>query len=134
MEKTITKEQVKKVIAECEPADTVSFAWMPDIPDVSVRYTLNRGEEAKCIRSIIECCYDTAGERFTPEFLSLSFMVNIISAYSSIELPDDIDLQHSLLFNTNIFELVLSSVCEKQIKSIASVVSAYTEVSLCHLF
>ena len=88
---------------------------------IKIRTLLSRDEEYEIVRSVVECCtcYGDNGEEYiVPENLELALRANVVIYYTDILLPNDIDEQHTLLFYSNLYDVVIEHANKAQIDSI----------------
>lgn len=102
--------------------DTIDVNWHGVI--IKVKYMLDMDEEHKLIQSIMNCCITDDGN-FVPELLDMSIRANIVKAYSSSELPEDINDQHKLLYYSDLFDVIINNVNKNQIEHILKLVLPY---------
>jgi len=85
---------------------------------VSVRTLLPVRELSQFINSVMSACYDDEHDVFVPEMMDFAFRVNVVSRYACVELPDDIEEQYVLLYNTDIYDSIVAAVNAAQLQSI----------------
>lgn len=107
--------------------DFVTIRWRNK--SINVRKLLSYKEETDLIKRILMCCsyIDKDDASFIPELFDMSFRSNIISAYSTIELPDDLEKQHMILYGTDLYNCILSVVNKAQIAAIEYTVKYYLD-------
>lgn len=111
--KIITAEQL--LSADTKPSHK-TLMWHGHA--VTVRYLIPLIEVTQFINSVMNSCYDKEHDLFMPDMMDFAFRVNVVSRYASVELPGDINKQYSVLYNTDIFDVIVSNVNSSQIKSI----------------
>lgn len=102
--------------------DTIDVNWHGVI--IKVKYMLDMDEEHMLIQSIMNCCMTNDGN-FVPELLDISIRANIVKTYSSVELPEDINDQHKLLYYSDLFDVIINNVNKNQIEHILKLVLPY---------
>lgn len=85
---------------------------------INVRQLLSVEEEFSLIRKILKYCCNENTDQFIPELIDLSMRLNIVSYYSDVELPVDIEEQHKLLYCSDLFDIIVSHTNKAQIDSI----------------
>lgn len=85
---------------------------------VTLRPLLPLIEVTQFVNSVMDSCYDKEHDVFVPDMKDFAFRVNTVSRYACVELPSDINEQYSILYNTDIFDTVLSNINQSQIQSI----------------
>lgn len=102
--------------------DTIDVNWHGEI--IQVKYMLDLDKEHMLIQSIMNCCMTDDGN-FVPELLDISIRANVVKQYSSVELPQDINDQHKLLYYSDLFDVIINSVNKNQIEHILKLVLPY---------
>lgn len=102
--------------------DTIDVNWHGVI--IQVKYMLDLDKEHVLIQSIMNCCMTDDGN-FVPELLDMSIRANVVKQYSSVELPQDINDQHKLLYYSDLFDVIINSVNKNQIEHILKLVLPY---------
>lgn len=102
--------------------DTIDVNWHGVI--IHIKYLLSRDDEYRLVRTIVNCCTTSDGV-FVPDMFELAKRACIVSAYSSVILPEDIDEQHKLLYYSNLFDVVKENANTCQINNIISLISPY---------
>ena len=91
---------------------------------VSVRTLLPIREVGLFVNSVMDGCYDVEHDAFIPEMMDFAFRVNVVTRYACVELPLDIEDQYEVLYNTDIFDTIVASINEAQLKSIRETINA----------
>lgn len=89
---------------------------------INVKYLLPLGDEITLIRNIVDCCYDSDNDVLLPSLIDMSFKSNIILAYSDVQLPDNTEDRHKLLYASDIYNVIESSVCKSQIEFVKKMI------------
>ena len=98
---------------------------------IKIKYLLEREEEIELIHSIIDCCTaeeddeEYVREYVIPEFVDLATRANIVSVYANVNLPENIDEQHRLLYYNDIYDVVVKHANSAQITNIINMVKHY---------
>ena len=85
---------------------------------ISVRTLLPIHEVSLFVNSVMSACYDVEHEVIIPEMMDFAYRVNVVSRYACVELPDDIEEQYVLLYNTDIYDTIIAAVNTAQLQSI----------------
>lgn len=90
---------------------------------VSIRTLLPLKEVSQFVNSVMDCCYDKEHDIFVPDMMDFAFRVNVVSRYACIELPNDLEDQYSILYDTDIFDSVIKVINQAQISSIKNAIN-----------
>lgn len=114
-------EKVKKITAEqlLGADNTPSYRTvMWHGIAMTLRPLLPLVEVTRFVNSVMDSCYDKEHDVFVPDMKDFAFRVNTVSRYACVELPENIEEQYSILYNTDIFDVVVSYVNTAQLQSI----------------
>lgn len=89
---------------------------------LTVKQTLTVKEYIDTIHSIIQSCM-TPDETCAVELLDFAIRSNIISSYAFVELPESLDDMFYIVYSTDLYEVILKSVCDSQVESIRDTVN-----------
>jgi len=108
-------------------SDVVTIRWRNK--SIQVRKLLSYAEETELVKRILMCCSHIDGDdvSFIPELFDISFRANIVSAYSMIKLPDDLEKQHLILYGTDLYNCILSVANSSQVETIKNIVEYYLD-------
>lgn len=98
--------------------ETIDYNWHGKM--ITIRTFLDIDTEVNTIRSIVNCCYDIKHCCFMPEFIDMAIRINIIKSYAYVELPDDVEIAHKILYVSDLYDVVLKCANQCQIDSIIS--------------
>lgn len=90
--------------------------------EIIVKNMLSMDEFVDVVRKIIGDCMSKDGD-IAIELIDFSIKVNIISYYSFVELPDDINELYSIVYSSDLFTTICNSVNAAQIDSIYKTVN-----------
>jgi len=119
----------------CEKVMNIGMRGYKEFRDVNwhgqiikIRYLLSRSEEWDLIHSILKCATGTFdGNNYViPEMLDLATRANIVVTYTGIELPTSIDDQHTLLYASDLFDVITANINRAQYMSILNSIKLYT--------
>ena len=116
--KIITAEQLRS--ANSAPSHRI-IMWHGIA--VTLRPLLPLIEVTQFVNSVMNSCYDKEHDTFVPDMKDFAFRVNTVSRYACVELPQDIEEQYSVLYNTDIFDTILSHINKAQIESIREAIN-----------
>lgn len=116
--KKITVEQLRS--ANSAPSHRV-IMWHGIA--MTLRPLLPLVEVTQFVNSVMNSCYDKEHDVFVPDMKDFAFRVNTVSRYACVELPQDIEEQYSVLYNTDIFDTILSHINKAQIESIREAIN-----------
>lgn len=83
-----------------------------------VRPFINAYEVIDLASSIRQMCTNEESGEMYPEMEDFAFKVNVISAYTTIELPEDINECYRIIYLTDLYETVSRNINNEQLKSI----------------
>lgn len=81
--------------------------------EILVKPVIGLADMQKFVQESINSCFSKGGE-FMPGAEDFAIRVNLIEKYTSAVLPSDIKVQYSLLYGTNLFEMVLEAIDSDQ--------------------
>lgn len=110
---TITAEQL---LRESNAPSTTTMLWRGH--PVTITPLLPLSEVTQFVNSVMSGCYNDKLDAMMPEMKDFGFRVNAIMRYAHVDMPDDIDKQYEIVYNTDIFEKVISHVNAAQLRSI----------------
>lgn len=95
--------------------------------EIIVRPFLTIDEYIEVIKQIMRDCRDPDGN-IVPELIDFAIRINIICAYASIELPEDMKDCYYIIYASDLYETILSSISKCQVKSI--IISSISNIIL----
>lgn len=93
---------------------------------IPIRRMLRIDEYVDLIRKIIDNCR-TDDESIGLELVDFSIRINIISAFTGLDLPDDVNDMFSLAYGSNLYDVVCAHASQKQIEAIRETVMLYVK-------
>lgn len=90
---------------------------------VTLRPLLPLVEVTQFVNSVMDSCYDKEHDVFVPDMIDFAFRVNAVSRYACVELPESIEEQYSILYNTDIFDTIVSYANAAQLQSIKDAIN-----------
>lgn len=85
--------------------------------DLLVRYSITFNEYQSVIHNIISECTNGDGDCVLP-LLDCATKAYIIGAYANVELPNDSENLYSIIYGTDLYDVVFRNANQNQIKSI----------------
>ena len=119
-------EKVKKITAEqlrCANNVPSHRTVMWHGIAVTLRPLLSLVEVTQFVNSVMDSCYDKEHDVFVPDMMDFAFRVNAVSRYACVELPESIEEQYSILYNTDIFDTIVSYANAAQLQSIKDAIN-----------
>ena len=89
---------------------------------ITIRPFLPIKEFLNTVRDILKDCR-TPDDKVALELLDYSIRSNIIAAYALVELPKDFDELYYIVYNSDLYDLVLENSNKAQIESIINTVN-----------
>lgn|GEM_PF-1201030 len=100
-------------IAKEQFPETITESWF-DIP-VTIRRTLPLKEMMEFTNDLVVVCFTENGE-FVPEVLDFAIKSGVLTRYGNFELPDDLEKQYWLIYNTGAFDMVIQYINGVQLR------------------
>ena len=119
-------EKVKKITAEqlrCANNAPSHRTVMWHGIAVTLRPLLPLVEVTQFVNSVMDSCYDKEHDVFVPDMMDFAFRVNAVSRYACVELPESIEEQYSILYNTDIFDTIVSHAHAAQLQAIKDAIN-----------
>lgn len=85
---------------------------------ITVRPFLSLKETSEFVDSVMTACYDEERKVLFPELLDFAFRINVICRYSMVELPSDIEVQHRIVYMTDLYNIVYRAICQSQVDAL----------------
>lgn len=117
--KTITSEQILKAAADyislSEPLD-----W--NGVEILVKKNLSLFDVDDFVDAVVNSCFDENGE-YNPELRDFATRSMTILFYTNCDLPEDLSIQHTLLFNSTLYFDVLRHIDGSQFEKMIDAIS-----------
>ena len=113
-QKVLSAAQLMR-IAGTQDKQTRIYQWHST--SIVLKRLLTIDEYEECVHNIWRYCEAEDGTIMI-ELLDFSIRVNIVNAYASVELPDNIDDLYYLMYSSDLYETVCSGVNKAQVESI----------------
>lgn len=85
---------------------------------ITVKRLLAVEEFSEAVFAIVSKCIDDDRRRVYVEMFNIAFMSTVITSYTNVELPTDINDINYLLYETNLYDVVEGLANKKQIADI----------------
>ena len=82
--------------------------------EVEINKTLDFKEAMTFVDNIVSLVYDKESISYMPELKDIAIRRSVIDLYTNIELPNDINECHRILYETNLFEFVIGKINGRQ--------------------
>ncbi len=115
----LTGEETEKIACSINTNPKI-ISWRAK--RIVVRPLLSFGETIQIVNNVIDSCVDKSTGYFVPETLDFALRFHIVSMYASVEMPEDIDLQYTLLYATDLYDAIVNNVNKSQIEAIKNAV------------
>ena len=114
MNKTEVNEFLKKNVIE---TNVVSVSW--NGYDININKMVDKAVADLIISNTVNACFNDNDE-YIPLNKTFVFRSMILTAYTDIELPDELAEQYALVFGTDIFSVVVAAANNDQLSEIAA--------------
>lgn len=74
--------------------------------EVAVKPRLDLSEMAILVNSVVSEVFNTSTNHYNPEIYDLILRREVVSAYTNVTIPDDLNKMVDLLYNTDLFERI----------------------------
>ena len=108
--KKITAEEIEAAMKDYEP-ETTTVEWRG--LKVVVKKTISFSEAARIVEIVTATCFDPEGE-FLPICRDFMWAHEIINAYTNIELPEDAESCVAIMYDADLFDIVISQIDASQ--------------------
>ena len=95
---------------------------------VVIRRLLPFGETSLFINSVMKSCFIEENGIFVAEAIDFAIRANTVLRHTNIELPEDLDAQYEILYNTDLFDCVLREINSTQHAAILEAIRIYTDL------
>lgn len=121
MSNPLTAEAVKSICENINNYEEVEWRGYSFV----VRHYLSLEEFNQLIDAVIRACMNDEHKTFTLELVDFAFKINVVLRYTNIELPKDIETQHQLIYNTNIYNVIKCDISEEQLDAAEKIIALY---------
>lgn len=92
-------------------APSYEFEWMGIVAQAKDIILLQ--DMLEFVNDVVELCFDSEGN-YVPELYDFAIRREVVMKYTTIEMPDDAEMQYKILFATSLFDIVMEYVNKKQ--------------------
>lgn len=86
--------------------------------NIEIKHSLNAQEYIDTYHNIIKNCTSKDGDCFLP-LVDFSIRINVIAAYTNVDLPTDIDRLFDVAYLSDIYEVVCKNANKSQIEALS---------------
>ena len=109
--KKISISAMDKIIKDTYEANK-TIVWHGQ--DLVIKHSLSFTEMLKFVDSVVKSCFLQDTGDFTPEIKEFAIRSNLVDMYTNISLPDPLDHQYQLLYQTDIIDTIEENIDEEQ--------------------
>lgn len=95
--------------------------------DLQIKYNLTFVEMMEFVDSVYRTCFTSEGGVYTPEAKELAIKNNILSKYTNLSLPSNLEHLYKFIYCTNIVETVLEHINRQQFDEMLVAIDAKIE-------
>lgn len=88
---------------------------------IKVKPAIGLADMVQFVNNVVENCFDEHGT-FVPEVRRFSTAINIISRYTNITLPSNMEKAYELITMSNIVNFVMREICAEQMEEIENAI------------
>lgn len=82
--------------------------------EINVKSCLALDEAKMFVKSVSEACASISTAAYEPEFYDFALKLSTLVFYAGISVPSDLYKAHDVIYNTNIYDVVLEKINSKQ--------------------
>lgn len=120
----ITQEIISEYIKKIVEDNVMTIDW--EGYEVKVNYLVDSAIISTIADAIVAACFAEDGT-YNPYLKEFTAKCLIITAYTDIQLPEDIASKYALIYGTDIFETVIEQICGEQIAELQETVDKRIE-------
>lgn len=83
--------------------------------EVRLHPTLTLEESLKFVHEVVYSCFEANTGEYLPEIKDFAIKCSVLEMHGNIELPDNIEEKHELIYNTDLCDFVLSRINTEQL-------------------
>ena len=110
-EMTNTKRNQMIQLVSDITAPSYEFEWMGIVAQAKDIILLQ--DMLEFVNDVVELCFDSEGN-YVPELYDFAIRREVVMKYTTIEMPNDAEMQYKILFATSLFDIVMEYVNKKQ--------------------
>ena len=92
---------------------------------INVRYSLDLREALAFIDNVMSACTDADTGDFHVEMLDLITRASVVTMFTNIELPADLETQFKILYWTDLYGEIKARINESQLESLTNTIERY---------
>lgn len=96
---------------------------------IKVYSALSFNDYNSLIKSILDLC-TLESKDVIPEVVPFVFRSEVVSFYSNVELPSDVESRFFILFQSDLYKTISANINPDQLKSIVEILKAYTNINV----
>lgn len=123
MNGVLTAEQLME---GCPPSIEKTMMWHGRA--VKVKKTLTLSEYIDFIYSALDACLNKETNTYRLEILDFVFRVNVVTRYAKAELPEDLEDQYRVLYETDLYNVIMTYINADQVDSLYRTVRMYMRI------
>lgn len=101
----------------------IPFRWRG--LSINVRYSLDLREALAFIDNVMSACTDADTGDFHVEMLDLITRASVVTMFTNIELPVDLETQFKILYWTDLYGEIKARINESQLESLTNTIERY---------
>lgn len=87
------------------PTETVSWYGI----EVTIKKTLSLNAMLSFVADVVHSCFSDTGE-YIPEIMDFAIRTNVMEKYTNFTLPQNLENQYALVYQTDAFEMILEMI------------------------
>lgn len=89
--------------------------------EVTIKYIIGLTDMMEFVHDAAESCFSESGS-FIPEVMDFAIKSNILSRYTNLTLPDDLEHRYALIYGSDITEIICDHINDEQLKEIVAAI------------
>ena len=118
--KKITAKEITANMKDYEPETTI-IEWRG--LEIVVKKTISFAEMARIVETVTEACFSPDGD-YLPVCRDVMWTHEIITAYTNVELPDDAEECHTIIYDADLFDTIIEAISSSQYGELWSALTA----------
>ena len=115
-EKKVSISAVDNIIGECI-LNVVTEQWY-DV-EVKMRRSIPFTEVLAFVDDVVQSCFQRNGA-YVPEVLDFAIKSNIISKYTNVSMPDNLEHRYAILYNSDLVDFVCQHINMQQLQEMVN--------------
>lgn len=128
MNKIFNTEKILTSI-DSQSDEFVEVNWFGN-ETIYIRKILSLKDMTDLVRNMLKACETKTTGVFAPELIDFSFRLYIVTAYTLVDIPNNIEEQYKLLYLTDLFETTINNINQSQYQAIVRSVNLYVGFNL----